>query len=140
MAPDALSQVLKLSNTVLALQRSGMTVQSTEPNAPNVDALWLDTTAGRLKRWTGTVWQIESANTAGDVGAVPTTRTVNGHALSADVTVTKSDVGLSNVANVDQTNANNITSGALSIGNITSTGNMFANGYMRLPVGTNLYH
>lgn len=117
-----------------------MTVQSTEPNAPNVDALWLDTTAGRLKRWTGTVWQIESANTAGDVGAVPTTRTVNGHALSADVTVTKSDVGLSNVANVDQTNANNITSGALSIGNITSTGNMFANGYMRLPVGTNLYH
>ena len=134
MAPDALSQVLKFSNTVLALQRSGMTVQSTEPNAPNVDALWLDTTANGLKRWAGTSWALIGG------GGVPTTRTVNGHALSADVTVTKSDVGLSNVANVDQTNANNITSGSLSLGNITSTGNMFANGYMRLPVGTNLYH
>lgn len=30
-------------------------------------------------------------------GKVPATRTVNGHALSADVTVTKSDVGLGNV-------------------------------------------
>lgn len=31
--------------------------------------------------------------------AVPNTRTVNGHALSADVTVTKADVGLGNVTN-----------------------------------------
>lgn len=35
-------------------------------------------------------------------GKVPTTRTVNGHALSSDVTVTKSDVGLGNVDNVKQ--------------------------------------
>lgn len=32
-------------------------------------------------------------------GKVPTTRTVNGHALSSDVTVTKSDIGLGNVEN-----------------------------------------
>jgi hypothetical protein len=32
-------------------------------------------------------------------GKVPTTRTVNGHALTADVTVTAGDVGLSNVNN-----------------------------------------
>lgn len=31
--------------------------------------------------------------------AVPNTRTVNGHALSADVTITKADVGLGSVAN-----------------------------------------
>jgi len=37
--------------------------------------------------------------TAAQVGAVPTSRTVNGHALSADVTVTKSDVGLGSVEN-----------------------------------------
>lgn len=37
--------------------------------------------------------------TASDVGAVPTSRTVNGHALSADVTVSKSDVGLGSVEN-----------------------------------------
>lgn len=33
------------------------------------------------------------------VGLVPATRTVNGHALSADVVVTKADVGLGNVEN-----------------------------------------
>lgn len=44
---------------------------------------------------------------ASDVGAVPANRTVNGHALFADVTVTKDDVGLGNVDNVKQYSANN---------------------------------
>gem|GEM_PF-6413442 len=34
-----------------------------------------------------------------DATKVPTTRTVNGHALSADVTVTQGDIGLGNVTN-----------------------------------------
>ena len=53
---------------------------------------------------------------------VPDVRTVNGHALSANVTVTKGDVGLSNVQNVDQTDATNITSGTVNAA--------------RLPIGT----
>lgn len=40
---------------------------------------------------------------------VPKTTQVNGHALNADVNVTKSDIGLGNVANVDQTNPSNIS-------------------------------
>lgn len=44
---------------------------------------------------------------ASDVGAVPTSRTVNGHSLSNNVTVTKSDVGLGSVANERQYSANN---------------------------------
>jgi hypothetical protein len=55
---------------------------------------------------------IETEITAGKwerIGAaggsfVPTTRTVNGHALSADVTVTKGDVGLGNVDNTSDVN------------------------------------
>jgi hypothetical protein len=42
-------------------------------------------------------------------GVVPKTTTVNGHALSGNVTVTKSDVGLSNVPNTDCTTTSNIT-------------------------------
>jgi hypothetical protein len=38
--------------------------------------------------------------------AVPNTRTVNGHALSADVTITKSDVGLGNVPNLSFSGTN----------------------------------
>jgi hypothetical protein len=38
------------------------------------------------------------------VGLVPNTRTVNGHPLSADVTVTKADVGLGNVDNTSDLN------------------------------------
>ena len=53
---------------------------------------------------------------------VPTTTTVNGHALSSNVTVSKSDVGLGNVQNVDQTNASNLSSGTVNVS--------------RLPVGT----
>jgi hypothetical protein len=42
------------------------------------------------------------------------TRTVNGHALSADVTVTKSDVGLGNVENVALSTGNAATATALA--------------------------
>ena len=41
--------------------------------------------------------------------AVPNTRTVNGMALSSNVTLGKADVGLGNVPNVDATQAGNIT-------------------------------
>jgi hypothetical protein len=37
-------------------------------------------------------------------GYVPTTRTVNGHALSTDVSITKSDVGLANADNTTDAN------------------------------------
>lgn len=46
-------------------------------------------------------------------GKVATSVTVNGHALTGNVTVTKSDVGLGNVQNVDTTNASNITTGTI---------------------------
>ena len=45
---------------------------------------------------------------------VPTSRTVNGHALSGDVTVTKSDVGLGSVPNTDFTSAVSANTSKLS--------------------------
>ena len=42
--------------------------------------------------------------TAAQVGAVPSSRTVNGKALSANISLTKADVGLGNVDNTSDTN------------------------------------
>ena len=65
--------------------------------------------------------------------AVPNTRQVNGHALSADVTVTKSDVGLSAVSNDAQVKVSDFNAkGDILIG----TG---AGAYGALGVGTDGY-
>lgn len=61
----------------------------------------------------------KTANDTALAGKVSTTTTVNGHALSANVTVTKSDVGLGSVENkaldttVTKNSGNYITSGAV---------------------------
>lgn len=83
---------------VLTIQKNGTTVDTFSANATTNQTI-----------------NITVPTTAADVGAVPTTTTVNGHALSSNVSVTKSDVGLGNVANVDTTNATNITSGTLDV-------------------------
>lgn len=59
-------------------------------------------------------------------GYVPITRTVNGHALSADVTISKSDVGLANVDNTSDATKN---SAIATLTNKTTTG-LKADGFL----------
>jgi len=65
-------------------------------------------------------------------GYVPTSRTINGHALSSDVTITKGDIGLGNVENTalsSWTGSGNIS----TVGTITSgewRGTRIANAYL----------
>lgn len=64
----------------------------------NKPAYTADEVGARPDTWTPTAEQVGARpNTwtpsAADVGAVPTTRTVNGQALSADISLTASDVG-----------------------------------------------
>ena len=49
--------------------------------------------------------------TAGDVGAVPTTRTVNGKALSANISITASDVSAYSKTEIDGKIIDNLTTG-----------------------------
>ena len=79
---------------------------------------------------------------------------LNGHILSGSLTLTKSDIGLGLVQNVDQTNASNLQSGIVSISlipsGVTKQGNTFngANQLVQLTSGgllpsldaTNLYN
>ena len=58
--------------------------------------------------------------TPADIGATPNTRTVNGHALNADVSLSASDVGLGNVPNVSTNNQTPTFTEASARANITS--------------------
>ena len=60
------------------------------------------------------------ALSASDIGAVPTSRTVNGKALSSNITLSASDVGLGNVPNVATNNQTPTYSQASSLANIAS--------------------
>jgi len=67
-----------------------------------------------------------AAITLSGLGGVPTSRTVAGHALTADVTISASDVGLSSVTNDAQTKASIVpnttpSAGQLLIGNAGGT-------------------
>lgn len=72
-----------VNNAKLTIQKNGATVGTFTANSST------DATAN-----------IVVPTTASDIDAVPTSRTVNGHALSANVAVTKSDVGLANGVNI----------------------------------------
>ena len=71
--------------------------------------------------------------TIGSLGAVPDSRTVNGHALTADVTVTKGDVGLGNVDNTSDANKPISTATSTALSGKEATANKgAANGYAPL--------
>ena len=61
----------------------------------------------------GKVLSADVTLSADDVGAVPTTREINGKALSADVTLSAADIGAA--TSFHYHSASNITSGTLSI-------------------------
>lgn len=76
-ASDLASGVIPtVNNATLTIQKNGTTVNTfTANSSTNVTA------------------NISVPTTASDIGAVPTTRTVNGKALSANITLSASDVG-----------------------------------------------
>lgn len=65
--------------TVLAAMSARALVQDTEPLRPNLGAIWFDTTAGALKVWDGTSWEVAEVDTSGiAAGAVDDTKIADG--------------------------------------------------------------
>lgn len=88
----------------------------TYDDAGGATAIGVDRTAARAfimqsdakrTKWNNSAEVYTTAHkpSAGDVGAVPTSRTVNGHALTGDISVTKDDLKIGLVKNFDQSKA-----------------------------------
>jgi hypothetical protein len=77
-----------------------------------------DETASTIKNKLG-ISTLSGSNTGDqtldELGGVPTTTTVNGHPLNANVTITADDIGLGNVLNVAQAAAGLITASGLNV-------------------------
>lgn len=92
-----------VQDTISAIQQTGVTVPE-GANSDNLPSLAAALANEKQDKLTGTSGQFVGFNsggnatavaapTAASIGAVPTSRTVNGKALSADVTLSAADVG-----------------------------------------------
>lgn len=132
LTPVVPAALTRTDDTNLKLVLTG-TPASALLQAVNIEIQWSGTLAdGRIA--SSAYWN--SKQDALGYTPVPDTRTVNGHALSSDVTVTKGDVGLGNVENTALSTwagSNNI----VTIGKIaTYNGITTANNGTPISVGT----
>lgn len=107
----------------LELQNVALQNLATAPASPVVGQVYYNTAQNKAFVWNGTSWvpwEVSAGNVTGvkgnaegsyrmgnvnltpaNIGAVPTSRTVNGHALSSNVTITASDIGVEAGAEVN---------------------------------------
>ena len=122
------------------LQNAKLQNLATAPSSPVAGQMYYNTSTNKAMVYNGSAWVPWEADTntvtgvkgdsessyrtgnvnitAANVGAVPTTRKVNGHALSSDVTVTASDVGLGSVtdgAEINQNAFSNVKVGSTTV-------------------------
>lgn len=86
------------SNAQNAAEQANENVNSHSSDTNNPHGVTAEQIGARPNTWTPTAEEVGARPdtwmpTASDVGAVPTTRTVNGKALTSDITLTASDVG-----------------------------------------------
>lgn len=89
----------------------------------------------------GAASKASAAQSAAIAASLPIGTTLNGKALSGNTSLTKADVGLSNVPNVDATNAANITAGTFNVDRIPALPSTKISGFDGAVLGasTNAY-
>lgn len=91
----------QVDNLVTTLKKNSYQVVETKPTSGEEGVTYLVGTAAPYEMWIweGSAW-IDLGSTSIDLTEyVPTSRKVNGKALTADITLTKTDVGLGSVVN-----------------------------------------
>lgn len=114
-----------LTTGVRGLQIEAYRILSDDSKKGNTIYLGLDAEGNALVNISGTgaaaAWRTA-------IGAVPTSRTVNGHALSGNVTITASDLGLANSVTHNAIAAKPVDSGTNT--NLGNTGSLAAGAYI----------
>jgi len=80
------------------LQNARIQNLASSPASPVAGLVYFDTTLNKFGLYNGTTW-VYAATTADLASYVTTATTINGHALSGNITITNTDVGLGNVTN-----------------------------------------
>lgn len=113
-------KLAKLTDITTVFRYKGTVASVSDLPASNnkIGDVYFVTTDNSEYVWAGTSDASGSWEKLGPVidlsGYVPTSRTVNGHALTGDVTLDKTDVGLGNVDNTADANKNVATAAALT--------------------------
>lgn len=116
----------------LEIQNVALQSLGSAPSSPVQGQVYFNTVQNKAFIWDGSnwiPWEVSAGNVTGvkgnaestyrtgnvnltpaNIGAVPTTRTVNGHALSSNVTITASDIGVEAGAEVNVQSDWNVTS------------------------------
>ena len=91
----------EVDNLVTTLKKNAYKIVNSKPESGEEGITYLvgDAAPYEMWIWEGNAW-VDLGTTDIDLsGYVPTSRKVNGHALTSDVTISKEDIGLSSVVN-----------------------------------------
>lgn len=78
---------------VMSVVGTGATLPASSENQGDVYIINSGTDAGKEYVWTGSAWELLGQNNIDLSGYVPTSRTINGQALTTNISLTYSDVG-----------------------------------------------
>lgn len=140
---SALDAKLTSNSPITGATKTKITYDAKGLVTAGVDATTADIADSTDKRYVTDVQKTVIQNTSGTntgdqdlSGLVPNTRTVNGHPLSSNVTVTKSDVGLGNADNTSDANKPISTAAQTALNLKEDKSNKgVANGYAELDSG-----
>lgn len=92
-AKDYVDEKIGDLGNVMSVVGTGATLPASSENQGDVYIINSGTDAGKEYVWTGSAWELLGQNEIDLSGYVPTSRTINGQALTTNISLTYSDIG-----------------------------------------------